>query len=69
MYLLQASDPSKYDLLKKNHLLQKRLVAATQRVAASEGEVRIKDLTSLAYQHELFEVHGNIVNYSHQTIL
>lgn len=36
---MQASDPSKYDLLKKNHLLQKRLVAATQRLAASEGEV------------------------------
>lgn len=36
----QASDPSKYDLLRKNQMLQKRLVAATQRVAAIEGEVR-----------------------------
>ncbi|XP_050699121.1 cilia- and flagella-associated protein 58-like [Eriocheir sinensis] len=40
---LKASDPSKYDLLKKNHLLQKRLVAATQRVAASEGEIGHKE--------------------------
>ncbi|XP_071514449.1 cilia- and flagella-associated protein 58-like, partial [Panulirus ornatus] len=40
---LKASDPSKYDLLRKNQLLQKRLVAATQRVAASEGEVAHKE--------------------------
>ncbi|MPC17814.1 Cilia- and flagella-associated protein 58 [Portunus trituberculatus] len=40
---LKASDPSKYDLLKKNHLLQKRLVAATQRLAASEGEIAHKE--------------------------
>ncbi|KAK8401817.1 hypothetical protein O3P69_001130 [Scylla paramamosain] len=40
---LKASDPGKYDLLKKNHLLQKRLVAATQRLAASEGEIAHKE--------------------------
>ncbi|XP_045623361.2 cilia- and flagella-associated protein 58 [Procambarus clarkii] len=40
---LKASDPSTYDLLRKNQLLQKRLVAATQRVAASEGEVAQKE--------------------------
>ncbi|XP_066988788.1 cilia- and flagella-associated protein 58-like [Macrobrachium rosenbergii] len=40
---LKASDPSKYDLLRKNQLLQKRLVAATQRAAASEAEVAHKD--------------------------
>ncbi|KAK4301689.1 hypothetical protein Pmani_026183 [Petrolisthes manimaculis] len=40
---LKASDPSKYDLLRKNQLLQKRLVAATQRVAAIEGEVGHKE--------------------------
>ncbi|XP_068227919.1 cilia- and flagella-associated protein 58-like [Palaemon carinicauda] len=40
---LKASDPSKYDLLRKNQLLQKRLVAATQRAAANEAEVAHKD--------------------------
>ena len=49
MSLLQASDPSKYDLLKKNHLLQKRLVAATQRLAASEGEVMTLTVSSLKF--------------------
>ncbi|KAG7165460.1 Cilia- and flagella-associated protein 58-like [Homarus americanus] len=40
---LKASDPSTYDLLRKNQLLQKRLVAATQRLAASEGEAAHKE--------------------------
>ncbi|KAK8737490.1 hypothetical protein OTU49_004521 [Cherax quadricarinatus] len=40
---LKASDPSTHDLLRKNQLLQKRLVAATQRVAASDGEVAHKE--------------------------
>ncbi|ROT76307.1 hypothetical protein C7M84_005106, partial [Penaeus vannamei] len=40
---LKASDPSTYDLLRKNQLLQKRLVAATQRAAASETEVAHKE--------------------------
>ncbi|KAK7082854.1 hypothetical protein SK128_012642 [Halocaridina rubra] len=40
---LKASDPSSYDLLRKNQLLQKRLVAATQRAAANEAEVAHKD--------------------------
>ncbi|XP_037797791.1 cilia- and flagella-associated protein 58-like [Penaeus monodon] len=40
---LKASDPGTYDLLRKNQLLQKRLVAATQRAAASETEVAHKE--------------------------
>lgn len=63
VYLLQASDPSKYDLLKKNHLLQKRLVASTQRVAACEGEVRTMVLTLLKVKDNSSEFHNSIVNY------